>query len=178
MNFQLKFWHHHSIPWSRFPYRARYFCDTRTFFGDFCIGYAECPPYFYFRSSWPTDVESVSRDAQGEGVVPLPIYWYHLKGNWMLYNFAADSFYIMKFCSRLFLLHCLSRPKYDTSMYFDPHFEEVKGRRRTLVDGSLESPCRVLVKRNWTSFSISYGWGVLDTILACDGRTDRQTELL
>ena len=23
MNFRLKFWHHHSIPWSRFPYRAR-----------------------------------------------------------------------------------------------------------------------------------------------------------
>jgi len=23
VNFRLKFWHHHSIPWSRFPYRAR-----------------------------------------------------------------------------------------------------------------------------------------------------------
>ena len=63
MNFRLKFWHHHSISWSRFPYRARYFRDTRTFSVDFCIGYAECPPYFYFRSSWPTDLESVSRDA-------------------------------------------------------------------------------------------------------------------
>ena len=31
-------------------------------------------------------------------------------------------------------------------------------RRGTSVDGSLESPCRVLVKLNWTSFSISYGW--------------------
>jgi len=40
---------------------------------------------------------------------------------------CADSFYIMKLCSRLFLLHCRSRPKYDTSMHFDPHFEEVKG---------------------------------------------------
>ena len=60
------------------------------------------------------------------GVVPLPIYWYHSKGNWMLYNFAADSFYIMKLCSRLFVLHCRSRPKYDTSMQFDPHFEEVR----------------------------------------------------
>ena len=37
--------------------------DTRTFSDDFCIGYAECPPYFYFRSSRPTDLESVSRDA-------------------------------------------------------------------------------------------------------------------
>ena len=65
MNFRLNFWHHHSIPWSRFPYRARYFGDTRTISDDFCIGYVECPqcpPYFYFRSSWPTDLESVSHD--------------------------------------------------------------------------------------------------------------------
>ena len=45
----------------------------------------------------------------------------------MHYNFAADSFYIMKLCSRLFVLHCRSRPKYDTSRHFDPHFEEVGG---------------------------------------------------
>ena len=38
-----------------------YFGDTRTFSDDFCIGYAECPPYLYFRSSWPTDLQSVSR---------------------------------------------------------------------------------------------------------------------
>ena len=44
----------------------------------------------------------------------------------MHYNFAADSFYIMKLCSRLFVIHCRSRPKYDTSMHFDPHFEEVR----------------------------------------------------
>ena len=45
----------------------------------------------------------------------------------MLYNLAADSFYMMKLCSRLFVLHCRSRPKYDTSMHCDPHFEEVRG---------------------------------------------------
>jgi len=45
----------------------------------------------------------------------------------MHYNFAADSFYIMKLCSRLFVVHCRSRPKYDTSRQFDPHFEEVRG---------------------------------------------------
>ena len=45
----------------------------------------------------------------------------------MLYNFAADSFYIMKLCSRLFVLHCRSRPKYDSDRHFDPHFEEVRG---------------------------------------------------
>ena len=45
----------------------------------------------------------------------------------MLYNFAADSFYIMKLCSRLFVLYCRSRPKDDRSRHFDPHFEEVRG---------------------------------------------------
>jgi len=33
----------------------------------------------------------------------------------------------MKLCSRLFVLDCRSRPKYDTAMHFDPHFEEVGG---------------------------------------------------
>jgi len=45
----------------------------------------------------------------------------------MLYNFAADSFYITKLCSRLFALHCRSRPKYDRSRHIDPHFEKVGG---------------------------------------------------
>ena len=45
----------------------------------------------------------------------------------MHYNFAADSFYIMKLCSTVFVVHCRSRPKYDTSMQFDSHFEEVRG---------------------------------------------------
>jgi len=35
---------------------------------------------------------------------PLPIYWHHSKDNWMRYNTAAESFYIMKLCSRRFVL--------------------------------------------------------------------------
>jgi len=45
----------------------------------------------------------------------------------MRYNFAADSFYIMKLCSRLFVLYCRSRPKDDKSRHFDPQFQEVRG---------------------------------------------------
>ena len=44
---------------------------------------------------------------------PLPIYWYHSKGNWLRYNSAADSFYIMKICSRLYVLYCWNCPKED-----------------------------------------------------------------
>jgi len=36
-------------------------------------------------------------------------------------------FYIMKLCSRLFVLHCRSRPKDDKSRHFDPHFDVVSG---------------------------------------------------
>jgi len=42
-------------------------------------------------------------------------------------TFAADTFYIMKLCSRLFVLYCRSRPKDENSLHFDPHFEEVRG---------------------------------------------------
>jgi len=45
----------------------------------------------------------------------------------MPYNFVADSFYIMKLCSRLFVLHCRSRTKDENSLHFDPHFEDVGG---------------------------------------------------
>ena len=45
----------------------------------------------------------------------------------MHYNVAADTFHIMKPRSRRFVLHCRGRPKYDNSMHFDPHFEEVMG---------------------------------------------------
>ena len=45
----------------------------------------------------------------------------------MRYNFAAGSFYIMKLCSRLFVLYCRSHPKDYKSRHFDPHFEEVRG---------------------------------------------------
>ena len=45
----------------------------------------------------------------------------------MRHKFAADSFYIMKLCSRLFVLYCRSRLKDDKSRHFDPHFEEVRG---------------------------------------------------
>ena len=72
----------------------------------------------------------------------------------MQYNFAADSFYILKLCSRLFVLYCRSRPKDDKSRHFDPHFVQ-----------TAPSTCRRF-----------------DTIPACDGQTDRQmdrqTELL
>jgi len=43
----------------------------------------------------------------------LPIYWYHSKGNWLHYNFAAESFYVMKLSSRLFVLYCRNCPKDD-----------------------------------------------------------------
>ena len=45
----------------------------------------------------------------------------------MRYISAADSFYIMKLSSRLFVLYFRNCPKYDKFRYFYPHFEEVRG---------------------------------------------------
>jgi len=91
----------------------------------------------------------------GELVVPLPIYWYHSKGNWLRYNTAAESFYTMKLCCRLLVLYCRNCPK-DAKFRYVIAILRKLGAAWTLVDGSLESSCRVLVKSNWTSFSISY----------------------
>ena len=55
----------------------------------------------------------------------LPIYWYHSKGNWLRYNFAADSFYIMKLCSRLLVLYCWNCPKDDKFRYLIPSLRKL-----------------------------------------------------
>jgi len=94
---------------------------------------------------------------QGKVVVPLPIYWYHSKGNWLRYNFAADSFSIMKLCSRLFVLYCRNCSEDDKFRYFIPILRKL-GAVQNLGWWLIGNPCRVLVKCNWTSFSISYGW--------------------
>jgi len=59
MNLRCKFRHHRSIRRPRFPIRVQNFSDLATFSVDFCILYAEYPPYFYFRFVWPTDLESL-----------------------------------------------------------------------------------------------------------------------
>ena len=59
LNFRCKFRHRRSIRWPRFRIKAQNFSDLATFSVDFCILYAECPPYFYFRFVWPTDLESI-----------------------------------------------------------------------------------------------------------------------
>jgi len=61
VNFRLKFWHHHSIPWPRFPYRARYFGDLRTFSVDFFAFHKL--NVRHISTSGLVDLESVSRDA-------------------------------------------------------------------------------------------------------------------
>ena len=51
---------------------------------------------------------------------PMQIYWYHSKGNWLRYNCAADIFYIMKLCSRRFVLYCRNCLKDDKLRYLIP----------------------------------------------------------
>ena len=59
MNFRCKLGHRRLILRPQFPVRKQNFSDMTTFSVDFCILYAGCKPYFYFRVVWPTDLESI-----------------------------------------------------------------------------------------------------------------------
>jgi len=102
--------------------------------------------------------------------LPLPIYWYHSKDSWMRYNVAADSFYIMKLCSRLFVLHCHFEPKFQREgVVPGEYFFGFYKTRYILLSNGANKVHRATRRR-------------FDTIPACDGqthgRTDGQTELL
>jgi len=79
------------------------------------------------RYHWQDRAGHLEARFQGEGVVPFQYIDTTRKAIERATNFAADSFYIMKLCSRLFVLYCRSRPKDDKSRPLDPHFEEVRG---------------------------------------------------
>jgi len=70
VNFRCKFRHRRSICRPRFPVRVQNFGDLATFSIDFCILYAECPPYFYFRFVWPTDLESIPHASTPTSIIP------------------------------------------------------------------------------------------------------------
>jgi len=70
MNFRCKFRHHRSIRRPRFPIRMQNFGDLATFSVDYCVLYSECPPYFYFRFVWPTDLESIPHASTPTMIIP------------------------------------------------------------------------------------------------------------
>jgi len=70
MNFWCKFRHRLSIRRPRFPIRVQNFSDWLPFSVDFCIVYAECPPYFYFRFFWPTDLKSIPHTSTPISIIP------------------------------------------------------------------------------------------------------------
>ena len=70
MFFRCKFRQRRSIPRPRFPVGVQNFGDLATFSVDFCILYSECPPYFYFRFVWPTDLESIPHTPTRTLIIP------------------------------------------------------------------------------------------------------------
>ena len=69
MNIRCKF-RHRRFPRPRFPVRVQNFGDLATFSVDFCILYAECPPFFYFRFVWPTGLESIPHASTPTSIIP------------------------------------------------------------------------------------------------------------
>ena len=70
MSFRCKFRHRLSIGLPRFPVTVQNFGDLATFSVDFYILYSECPPYFYFRFVWPTNLESILQASTPTLIIP------------------------------------------------------------------------------------------------------------
>jgi len=70
MNSRCKFRHRRSIRRPRFPIWLQNFGDLATFSVDYCILYSECPPYFYFRFVWPTNLESILHASTLTSIIP------------------------------------------------------------------------------------------------------------
>jgi len=62
---------------------------------------------------------SLRSDIKGMELPPANIL-IQLERQLIALNFAADSFYIMKLCSRLFVLYCRNFPKDDKFRYLIP----------------------------------------------------------
>jgi len=81
MNFRCKFRHRRSIRRPRFPLRVQNCGVLATFSVDFCILYSECPPNFYFRFVWLTDLESIPHASTPMLIIPtkfevdMTIHW-------------------------------------------------------------------------------------------------------
>ena len=73
MNFWCNFRHCRSVRQPRFPVRVQNFSNLATFSVDFCILYAEWPPYFYFRFVWPTDLESIPHASTPTSIIPTKV---------------------------------------------------------------------------------------------------------
>jgi len=78
------------------------------------------------------------------------------KGNWLRNNSAADSFYIMKLCSRLLVLYCQNLYERRQMQVFDPHFEAVRGGVEPWLMARWKACIRLPIRHNWTFFTISY----------------------
>jgi len=70
MNFRCKFRHRRSIRRPQFPVTVQNFGDLATFSVDYCILHAECPPYFYFRFVWATDLEGIPHASTPTSIIP------------------------------------------------------------------------------------------------------------
>jgi len=70
MNFRCKVRHRCSICRLHFPIRVQNFSDLATFSVDFCILYADFPPYFYFQFVWPTDLKSIPHASTPTSIIP------------------------------------------------------------------------------------------------------------
>ena len=89
VNFRCKFRHRRSTRRPRFAITVQNFVDLATFSVDFCILFAECPLYFYFRFVWPSDLESTPHASTPTSIIPASVFvcWYVTWPSDLVYDF-------------------------------------------------------------------------------------------
>jgi len=70
MFFWCKFRQRRLIPRPRFPVSVQNVGDLAMFSVDFCVLYAECPPYYYFRFVSPTGLKSIPHASTLTSIIP------------------------------------------------------------------------------------------------------------
>jgi len=150
MNFRCKFRHRRSIALPRFPVRVQNFGDLATFSVDFCISYAECPPYFYFRFAWCTDLESIPHASTP-----------HVDNShqvWRLYDHPLPSYSV-------FLCWYVTRP-WDLDLWpFDLEQLMYMAGYVTNLATNFKDPMPI---RSWVmSYNVGYHWKCVRGHCAC-----------
>jgi len=125
------------------------------------------------RRNLPTEGRCLYAQVLRECGHPLTKCWYRSIGSWLLYNFAAGSFYTMKLCIRLLMVLVEISAKKRQIWVSEPILGKL-GWRMTLVDGSLESLWSTFYSPWLNLFAIYYGsgarWNVYSSAIFARGR--------
>jgi len=141
MNFRCKFRHLRSIRRPRFPTKVQNFGHLATFSVEFCILYVECPPYFYFRFVWPTDLKSIPHALAHTTITSTKFEPLTPIRSWVMSD-NVSHWLPLKMRTRPLRMRRITWPRFAYSLYnFHWATTTIKGRLLSSVTNAETLPC-------------------------------------